>query len=86
MVRAGRTNRVHDHHGRGSSDAQLLRVIPGIAMLARPNIKVVVTGDLEWGKNLPTVGSWAPAGGFVAPTTDAKFEAEQIGVVAAVAF
>ncbi len=50
----------------GSSDAQLLRVIPGVAMLARPNIKVVVTGDLEWGKNLPTVGSWAPAGGFVA--------------------
>ena len=46
----------------GASDAQLLRIIPGIAMLARPNIRVVFTGDLEWAKNLPAVGSWATRG------------------------
>jgi len=70
----------------GAAEAQLLRVIPGIAMLARPNIKGVLTGDLEWGKNLPTVGSWAPAGGLVVPTSVAKFEAEQINATVAVAF
>ena len=37
----------------GAADAQLLRLVPGIAMLARPNIKILLTGDLEWGKNLP---------------------------------
>ncbi len=69
----------------GSADAQLLRIIPGIAMLARPNVKVVLTGDLEWGQNLPKVGSWTPAGGFVVPQTT-KFEAEQINATVAVAY
>ena len=72
----------------GASDSQLLRIIPGVAMLARPNIKVVLTGDLEWGQNLPPIGSWSPAGGIVAPTTQttSKFEAEQVNVTVAVAY
>jgi hypothetical protein len=70
----------------GASAAELLRVVPGIAMLARPNLKVLLTGDIEWGKNLPPVGSWAPAGGAVAPTAVTKFEAEQINATVAVAF
>jgi hypothetical protein len=76
-----------------ASDSQLLRVIPGIAMLARPNIKVVLTGDFEWGQNLPPIGSWSPAGGMVAPAppsgttaTTSKFEAEQINATFAVAY
>lgn len=70
----------------GASDAQLLRVIPGIAMLARPNIRVVFTGDIEWAKNLPAVGSWGPAGAFIVPTNVTKFEAEQLNLTAAIAF
>jgi hypothetical protein len=71
----------------GGSDAQLLRIIPGIAMLARPNIKVILSGDLEWATNLPTVGNWGPASGLVAPSTgQSKFEAEQITATVGVAF
>jgi len=70
----------------GASASQLLRLVPGIAMLARPNIKVIITGDFEWGENLPPIGSWAPAGGIVTPTTTSKFEAEQLNVTVAVAY
>jgi hypothetical protein len=70
----------------GASAAQLLRVIPGIAMLARPNVKVVLTGDLEWGKNLPPIGSWGAASGVVVTPQTSKFEAEQINLTAAYAF
>ena len=71
----------------GQSDAQLLRIIPGIAMLARPNIKVVLTGDLEWGKDLPVVGNWGAAGGALVPAgTDAKFQAETVNATVAVAY
>ncbi len=71
----------------GGSDVSLLRIIPGIAMLARPNIKVVVTGDLEQATGLPVTGSWGPAGGMVVPNPgQSKFEAEQINAVVGVAF
>jgi hypothetical protein len=72
-----------------SNPASLLRLIPGIAMLARPNIKAVLSGDIERAYGLPPVGSWAPAGGFaVAPGAgqSSKFEAEQINVTLAVAY
>jgi hypothetical protein len=64
----------------GTNPASLLRLIPGIAMLARPNIKVVLTGDIERAYGVPTTGSWSPAGGFaVAPQGQwSRFEAEQI--------
>jgi hypothetical protein len=72
----------------GGPNAQLLRITPGVAMLVRPNIKVLLTSDLEWGKNLPVVGSWAPAGGTVVSTNGqaAKFEAETINATFGVAF
>ena len=72
----------------GSDRAQLLRIMPGIAMLARPNIKVVVSGDIERAKGLPPAGDWSPAAGIVAPpsSTESKFEAEQIMASVAVAF
>jgi hypothetical protein len=71
-----------------ASDAELLRIIPGIAMLVRPNIKVRLSGDMEWGKNLPVVGSWGPASGTIVSTTGqaAKFEAETINATVGVAF
>ena len=73
----------------GANTANLLRVIPGVAMLARPNIRVVVSGDFESAYGLPPVGSWTPAGGAVAPSTpgqNSKFQAETINVSANVAF
>ena len=72
----------------GAQDAQLLRIIPGIAMLARPNIRVVLSGNLEWGKNLPVAGNWGAAGGTIVSTTGqaAKFEAQTINATVGVAF
>jgi hypothetical protein len=70
-----------------SEAAQLLRIIPGVAMLARPNIRVILTGDFEWGRNLPPVGGWTAASGFVSPASPgSKFEAEQINATVAVAY
>ena len=70
----------------GASNASLLRVIPGVATLVRPNVRVVVTGDFENASGLPPVGSWGPAGGVVAPTQSTKFQAETINLTANVAF
>jgi hypothetical protein len=69
----------------GAAAGQLLRIIPGIATLVRPNIKVVLTGDLEWGQNLPPIGSWSAANGSIVRATS-RFEAEQINTTLAVAF
>jgi hypothetical protein len=72
-----------------SNPASLLRVIPGIAMLVRPDIKVVVTGEIERAYGLPTTGSWDPAGGSIVapgPGQSSKFEAESINTTVAVAF
>jgi hypothetical protein len=72
-----------------STAASLLRLIPGVAMLARPNIKVVLTGDIERAYGLPAVGSWTPAGGLAVPPgagQPSKFEAEQINTTVAVAY
>ncbi len=70
----------------GGDAAELLRVIPGVALLLRPNIKAILTGDLELGKNPPATGSWGPAGGYIVPTGSSKFEAEQINATVAVAY
>ena len=71
----------------GASDAQLLRIIPGIAILPLPNIKLTLSADLEWATNLPPAGSWGPAGGAITPTAGAsKFEAETITTAVGVAF
>jgi len=69
-------------------NGSLLRIIPGVAMLARPNIRVVVSGDIESASGLPPVGAWAPAGGLVAPSApdQSKFQAETVNVTANVAF
>jgi hypothetical protein len=74
-----------------STKAQLLRVIPGAAVLIRPNVRAVVTGDFENGTGLPPVASWGAAGGLVTPDTSkgpstTKFQAEQINVTLNVAY
>jgi hypothetical protein len=76
----------------GGNDVNLQRIIPGVAMLARPNIRVVVTGDIENAYGFPQSGAWGAAGGVVAPAVSAtqpqqsKLQAETINVTANVAF
>jgi hypothetical protein len=75
------------HIGMTDSSASLLRILPGIAMLIRANIKVLVVADFEVGHNLPPVGSWDAAGGFSNPmSSKSKFSAEQINGSVAWAF
>jgi len=84
-VRAEYTNVTRE----GAGNGQLLRVMPGIATLLRPNVRVVLTGDLEWAKGLPVIGSWDPAGGAVTPKSadaTAPVKAEQLTITANVAF
>jgi len=80
---------------RDGNYASLARVIPGIAMLVRPNIRVVLTGDFETAYGLPPVGAWGPAGGQIAPSkldastgrlAQSAFEAEQINATLNVAY
>lgn len=75
------------HIGMEGDSAMLLRIMPGIAMLVRQNIKVLVVGDIEYSNNLPPFEGWGPAGGFVVPASGkSKFAAEQINASLAWAF
>ncbi len=73
----------------GSNAFSLLRVIPGIAMLVRPDVRVILTGDMETAKGAPVAGSWGAAGGAavgLAPGQQTTFQAETVSATAAVAF
>jgi hypothetical protein len=73
----------------GAPNASLFRLIPGVAMLVRPNIRLVVTGDFDWASGTPVTGSWGPAGGsIVAPLSGggSKIEAETLTATLGVAF
>ena len=73
----------------GSAHATLFRLIPGIATLIRPNIKLLLTGDFEYAYGNPVAGAWEPAGGsIVAPAQGqgSKIEAETLTATVAVAF
>jgi hypothetical protein len=41
-----------------------VKIIPGIAGLVRPNLKLVLLAQIEWADGAPPVGNWVPAGGF----------------------
>ena len=67
-----------------------LRVLPGIAAAVRPNIKLVLTADLESANGQPA-GGWGPVGGMAAPppgstATSVGLEFENIQIYAAFAF
>jgi hypothetical protein len=67
--------------GKGS----FMRIIPGVAALLRPNIRLYVFADIERAYDLPPTsptytGSWVSAGGNVAPESGkTKTSFEQIG-------
>ncbi len=72
-----------------SNPVSLLRVIPGVAMLVRPNIRVVVAGDIERAYGMPASGSWGAAGGAIVapgPGQSSNFEAEQLTATVSAAF
>jgi hypothetical protein len=72
-----------------SSPASLFRFLPGIAMLARPNIKVVVAAEFDMAYGMPPSGSWSAANGFVVAPGRAqysKIEAEQINATMSFAY
>lgn len=72
----------------GGNDLTDMRIIPGVAMLVRPNLKFVLSAQLETAKGAP-IGGWGPAGGFALPTTaDGKVDAEieSVGLVMATSF
>ena len=81
---------------RNGTAASLTRVVPGVAMLVRPNIRVVLWGDFrDTACSLPPAGSWGAAGGLLVPnkfdSTTGKyapnaFEAEQINATLNVAY
>jgi hypothetical protein len=72
-----------------SNPASLLRLIPGVAMGIRPNLRAVLTGDFERAYGMPVAGSWGAAGGFVVapgPGKASMLEAEQINLTLSAAF
>jgi hypothetical protein len=72
-----------------SNPVSLTRIIPGVAMLVRPDVRLVVTGDLERAYGVPLSGSWGAAGGAVVAPGQGQasmLEAETITATAAVAF
>jgi hypothetical protein len=80
---------------RNGNYASVARFIPGVAMLVRPNIRVLLTADFETAYGLPPAGSWGPAGGQLVPNkftaSTGKYapnalEAEQIRATLNVAY
>ncbi len=63
----------------GGGSANLLRVLPGIAVLFRPNLRLTVLGEIDRAKGGPPTG-WGASGAQIAaqlPGTS-KLEAEQL--------
>jgi hypothetical protein len=79
---------------RDGKAASLARLIPGIAMLVRPNIRVATTADFETAYGLPPAGSWGPASGQRVPSAfdsggnfkSNSLQAEQLNATVTVAF
>jgi len=65
LVPAARVEFIHESPD-GGSTASLLRIIPGAAMLIRPNLKFVVTIPIEQASGAPDAG-WEMAGGVAEP-------------------
>ena len=85
LVPAVRTEYTRINTNQGGHPS-LLRIMPTVAMLINPNLKVNVEGDIEHtqGASTPS-GDWGGAGGMIPPGQN-KTEAEQILLNAAWAF
>lgn len=71
----------------GGDTASIVRVIPGISMLVRPDVKVILTGTIERAKSLSPTGDWSPTGATISPNQgESKLQAEQINATVAFAY
>lgn len=62
-----------------------LKIIPGIAALVIPNLKLTLTGQIEWADGVPD-GGWGAFGGSAAPPMGSVTEFESIQLGLAYAF
>ena len=62
-----------------------LKVIPGVAALVIPNLKLTLTGQIEWADGAPD-GGWGAFGGSAAPAMGSVTEFESIQLGLAYAF
>jgi hypothetical protein len=69
----------------GGASIHDLRIIPGIAFLVRPNLKLSLIGLIEQANGMPD-GGWGSAGGFAAPKAGSVKEIESIVASFAFAF
>ena len=72
----------------GGTGVTNLRVMPGVAMLIRPNLKATVVAQFEMANGAPP-GGWGEAGGLAAPseeTPNVPFENESVTIGLATAF
>jgi hypothetical protein len=87
LVPAVRAEYTHLQIISGGNYANLIRVVPGVAVLVRPNVKLVLTGDLEKWSGLPPAGNFTAAGSPVsAPQADHQTQAEAINLTLAWAY
>jgi hypothetical protein len=66
----------------GQSSVDDLRIIPGVAALVRPNLKLTLVGQIEVASGAPDAG-WGAAGGLAAPAMGAdvtEIESVQLGL------
>jgi hypothetical protein len=66
----------------------LIKLVPGINFLVRPNLKLGLIGQLEWADGVPD-GTWAATGasiGSVFPIVTTATEFESLQVTVAYAF
>jgi hypothetical protein len=72
---------------RGGARINDVRIIPGVAALIRPNLKAVLTAQIEYIDGAPDAG-WAAANGLGMPTSDGKSvsEIENLQLTMAYAF
>jgi hypothetical protein len=68
----------------GGASIHDFRIIPGIAFLVRPNLKLALIGLIEQANGMPA-GGWQPAGGFAAPAVGSS-TTEIESIVASFAF
>jgi hypothetical protein len=71
--------------GTGGQPVHDVRIMPGVAALVRPNLKLTLVGDIERANGAPP-GGWGPVNGLAAPTTGSVTELEAITLGLATAF
>ena len=66
----------------GGSNVSDVRIIPGIAFAIRPNIKLMISGQIEIAQGAPTAAGWGAANGLAAPP-DYKTQVTEIESITA---